>query len=110
MGEKTPKPRWGLRAQSAALAKTTVPDEAAAGPEASAEGADLAQEQPGHYVLKREIGRGSQAVVFVATDRQVGRDVAFKQLLRGGPRNAEERFLREARVAGQLEHPGVAAV
>src|SRR5258708_35958513 len=79
-------------------------------PQANAEGEALGVEEPGHYVLKRELARGGQAVVFVAHDRQMGRDVAFKQLLPGGPQDAEDRFLREARVAGQLEHPGVVPV
>src|SRR5205085_3988390 len=69
-----------------------------------------ASEQPGAYVMKRELARGGQSVVYVALDRRMGRDVAYKQLLPGGPRDAEQRFLREARVAGQLEHPGVVPV
>jgi WD40 repeat protein/serine/threonine protein kinase len=79
-------------------------------PQANAEGEALGVEEPGHYVLKRELARGGQSVIFVAHDRQMGRDVAFKLLLPGGPRDAEQRFLREARVAGQLEHPGVVPV
>ena len=78
-------------------------------PEASAEAEELAQEQPGHYAIKGELGRGGQAIVYVAHDHQIGRDVAFKQLLIGGE-EAEERFLRESRVAGQLEHPSVVPV
>src|SRR5476649_2037155 len=70
---------------------------------------ELAQEQAGHYSVKSELGRGGQAIVYIAHDHQIGRDVAFKQLLLGGPEE-EERFLREARVAGQLEHPGVVPV
>src|SRR5207237_760740 len=81
-----------------------------AGPAASAEGEGLALEQPGHYALKRELARGGQAVVYVAHDAHMGREIAFKQLLPGGPKDAEQRFLTEARVAGQLEHPGVVPV
>ncbi|MGZ6143065.1 MAG: WD40 repeat domain-containing serine/threonine protein kinase, partial [Myxococcales bacterium] len=109
MAEQVPKARWGPKPKPVDP-EITVPDDKASGPEASAQGEGLAAEQPGHYELKRELGRGSQAVVFVAHDRQMGRDVAFKQLLPGGPRDSEERFLREARVAGQLEHPGVVPV
>jgi eukaryotic-like serine/threonine-protein kinase len=79
------------------------------GPEASAQAEQLAQEQAGHYAVKSELGRGGQAIVYIAHDHQIGRDVAFKQLLLGGPEE-EDRFLREARVAGQLEHPGVVPV
>ena len=110
MAEQAPKPRWGAKPK-AVDPERTVPDEKASpGPEASAQGEALGSEQTGHFDLKRELGRGSQAVVFVAHDRHMGRDVAFKQLLPGGPRDSEDRFLREARVAGQLEHPGVVAV
>ncbi len=110
MAEQAPK-RWGKRPLPVDPG-TTLPDDTAAapGPEADARGEALASEQTGHYVMKRELARGGQAVVFVAHDRQMGRDVAFKQLLPGGPQDAEDRFLREARVAGQLEHPGVVPV
>src|SRR5437660_8246347 len=60
--------------------------------------------------MKRERAGGGQSVVCVAHGRQMGRDVAFKQLFPGGPTDSEERFLREARIAGQLEHPGVVPV
>src|SRR5690348_13360800 len=110
MAEPTPKPRWGLKAKPVEPERTLPDDKLSPGPEASAQAEALGAEQPGHYEIKRPIGRGTQAVVFIAHDRFVGRDVAYKQLLPGGPRDAEERFLREARVAGQLEHPGVVAV
>ena len=108
MAEQAGKPRGKPRPVGM---ETTLPEEkGSAGPEADAQGNALALEQPGHYEIKRELARGGQAVVFIAHDRHMGRDVAFKQLLPGGPRDAEERFLREARVAGQLEHPGVVPV
>src|SRR5438270_10366167 len=110
MAEQAPKSRWGLKPKAVEPERTIPENTASPGPEASAQGEALGSEQAGHFDLKRQIGRGSQAVVFVAHDRYMGRDVAFKQLLPGGPRDSEERFLREARVAGQLEHPGVVAV
>src|SRR5512143_2239472 len=69
----------------------------------------LTREQPGRYELRREFGRGGQAVVYLAYDRHIGRDLAFKQLLPQQLRSgrAEARFLREARVTGQLEHPSI---
>ena len=91
-------------------ADVTVPDSEAAPAPVEPEAESVAAEQPGHYALKRELGRGAQAVVYLALDRQLGREVAFKQLMPGGPRDAETRFLREARVAGQLEHPGIVPV
>ena len=111
MAEQAPqKYRWGGKKQPADP-ETTVPESGGdAGPDASASGETLGVEQAGHYQLKRELARGGQAIVYVAHDTQMGRDVAFKQLLPGGPRDAEERFLQESRVAGQLEHPGVVPV
>ena len=108
MAEQAGKPR--LKPRTGGMETTVPEDKGSVGPEADARGDALAAEQPGHYQIKRELARGGQAVVFIAHDRHMGRDVAFKQLLPGGPRDAEERFLREARVAGQLEHPGVVPV
>jgi PAS domain S-box-containing protein len=50
--------------------------------------------------------------VWLARDRQFDRDVAIKELL---PENSRDdktvaRFLREARLTGQLEHPGIVPV
>jgi PAS domain S-box-containing protein len=50
--------------------------------------------------------------VWLARDHQLDRDVAIKELL---PENASDvrtvaRFLREARLTGQLEHPGIVPV
>jgi non-specific serine/threonine protein kinase len=75
----------------------------------------LGREQPGRYQLRRELARGGQGVVHAAWDTQLGREVAFKQLL-GSPgqapdgalTNAELRFVREARITAQLDHPGIA--
>jgi serine/threonine-protein kinase len=75
----------------------------------------LGLEQPGRYQLRRELARGGQGVVWVAWDAHLGREVAFKQLLHATPRapdgrlsGAEARFVREARITAQLDHPGIA--
>ena len=98
------------RKRSAPFADTTLPDSEAGPAPVAPDAESVAAEQPGHYAVKRELGRGAQAVVYLALDRQLGREVALKQLMPGGPRDAEKRFLREARVAGQLEHPGIVPV
>src|SRR5260370_36937335 len=97
MAEQAPK-RWGKRPLPVDPG-TTLPDDTAAapGPEADARGEALASEQTGHYVMKGELARGGQAGVFVAHDRQMGRDGAFKQPLPGRPQDAQDRFLRAAR-------------
>jgi serine/threonine protein kinase len=58
-----------------------------------------------------ELGRGGIGRVLRAFDERLGREVALKELL--PPPNGrvdqrlEEMFLREARIAGRLEHPHV---
>lgn len=84
---------------------------------------EVSVEQPGRYRAKDEVGRGALGRVFVAYDHHVGRDIAIKELLPSvsgeaadalwGPkfsRDINARFLREARVTGQLEHPSVMPV
>jgi WD40 repeat protein/tRNA A-37 threonylcarbamoyl transferase component Bud32 len=67
------------------------------------------------YELGHEQGRGGQARVLLAIDRHVGREIAWKELLPEGDRSASSsrstaRFLREARITGQLEHPNIVPV
>ena len=64
------------------------------------------------YVLGDEIARGGMGVVYRATDTVLGREVAVKVLHdRFGPGSgAARRFLDEARITGQLQHPGIPPV
>ncbi len=62
-----------------------------------------------------ELGRGGMGRVLLVHDRHLGREVALKELLpevvsSSGRRAAELRFVREARIAGQLEHPNIVTV
>jgi serine/threonine-protein kinase len=60
------------------------------------------------YEVEREIGRGGMAVVFLARDLQLGRQVAIKVIR---PELAQalgiERFLREVRIEAALDHPNI---
>lgn len=58
------------------------------------------------------LGAGGMGEVWVCRDRRVGRDVAMKRVLsREGVQVASgQRFVREARVQGRLEHPSVVPV
>lgn len=71
------------------------------------------------------LGRGGIGAVFLAMDHHVGREVAIKELLGGvggslgaTPAASEAgtvsaaaaRFLREARITGQLQHPNIVPV
>jgi tetratricopeptide (TPR) repeat protein len=64
------------------------------------------------YALLGEIARGGMGVVYRATDRALGREVAVKVLQeRFAPDSgAARRFADEARIAAQLQHPGIPAV
>ena len=72
----------------------------------------LAEERIAHYRLIRELGRGGQAVVWLAEDEELHRNVALK-LIRGlGPEAPRivQRFRREAEIASRLDHPGICPV
>jgi eukaryotic-like serine/threonine-protein kinase len=66
------------------------------------------QRRLGRYVLLEEIGSGSFGTVHKALDSELRRTVALKVPHRGGLTDA--RFLREARSAAALRHPGIVAV
>ncbi|MGE3852387.1 MAG: protein kinase, partial [Planctomycetota bacterium] len=66
--------------------------------------------QLGRYAIRGELGRGGMGAVLIAADRDLGRDVAMKVMLGVADTEALVRFLREARVSGQLEHPNITPV
>ena len=66
----------------------------------------------GRYTLTRRLGAGGMAEVWEATDELLKRRVAVK-IVRGALAESPEfssRFLREARLAAQLQHSGIVAV
>jgi serine/threonine protein kinase len=66
----------------------------------------------GRYLLRRPLGRGGMAAVWLATDERLGRPVAIKVLSDtvAGDREFLDRFRREARVAAGLQHPNLVQV
>jgi serine/threonine-protein kinase len=69
-------------------------------------------EQAGRVELRGEIARGGMGAVLRGHDPELGRELAVKVLLpahRGRP-DLERRFVGEARLAGQLQHPGIVPV
>lgn len=66
----------------------------------------------GHYKLVRSLGVGGTAFVFRAQDINLQRDVALKlfQPHEGETRDFLQRFIREARVVAQLDHPNILPV
>jgi tetratricopeptide (TPR) repeat protein len=65
--------------------------------------------KPGRYAVKKLHASGGMGEVWLADDLDIGRPVALKRL-RGERSEQTERFLIEAQVTGQLEHPGVVPV
>ncbi|MEZ4407902.1 MAG: protein kinase [Polyangiales bacterium] len=66
----------------------------------------------GRYHATDLLGEGGMGEVRLCRDRRVGRDVAMKVIRPDQAQRPEvrARFLREARVQGQLEHPAIVPV
>jgi tRNA A-37 threonylcarbamoyl transferase component Bud32 len=72
----------------------------------------VGQRSVGRYEVLRVIGRGGMAIVYLATQTDLRRQVALKELMvtdDADPR-AARRFLREARLVGGLSHPNIVTV
>ncbi|MCA9619538.1 MAG: hypothetical protein KC731_10950, partial [Myxococcales bacterium] len=82
----------------------------------------VTEEQLGRYEVEGELGVGGIGRVNLAYDKHLGRRVALKELheeqvprslgpgLKTVRTPVELRFVNEARITGQLEHPGVVPV
>jgi serine/threonine protein kinase len=72
------------------------------------------QKRFGRYLIVAELGRGAMGAVHLAQDPLIERDVAIKTLLPNLPAevmgDVRERFLREARSAGRLNHPNIVTI
>jgi serine/threonine protein kinase/Flp pilus assembly protein TadD len=69
-------------------------------------------EQQQRYELVTNFARGGLGQIWMAQDVRLKREVAFKELLPSALRNSSalERFLEEAQITGQLEHPGIVPI
>jgi serine/threonine-protein kinase len=69
-------------------------------------------EGPGRYELFGEIARGGMGAVLRGRDVDLGRELAVKVLLRSHKDRPElvRRFVEEAQIGGQLQHPGVVPI
>lgn len=62
------------------------------------------------YQELRVLGQGAMGAVFLARDRNLGREVAVKLMLEVSGEQAQERFLREARTLAGIRDPHVVEV
>ncbi|MCE9582551.1 MAG: protein kinase, partial [Planctomycetes bacterium] len=112
--------RGDLSEQSAAALRVLaaeIPDEESSGPNTvvspSSGRSSVPERLPsiaGKFTLGEELGRGGIGRVMEARDADFGRPVALKLLLESADATAMERFRREARLTGFLEHPNIVPV
>ncbi len=69
-------------------------------------------ERLGRYQIETELGRGTMSIVYKGFDPRIDRYIAIKVLREQFARNvnSRQRFLREARAAGGLNHPNIVTV
>jgi serine/threonine-protein kinase len=67
---------------------------------------------PARYQLQGEIARGGMGAILKGRDIDLGRDLAIKVLLEAHQGNPQitRRFVEEAQIGGQLQHPGIVPV
>lgn len=65
-------------------------------------------ELAGRYVLEKVLGSGGMGEVWQGTDRDLDRPVAVK-VMRDQFAD-HRRFVREAKIAGRLQHPGITVI
>ena len=65
----------------------------------------------GRFEIIRELGRGSQSVVYLARDPHLQRDVAIKTLhFSNSDPQKNQQLLSEARMVSQLRHPNIVPI
>jgi predicted Ser/Thr protein kinase len=69
-------------------------------------------ERLGKFQIVRLLGKGAMGEVYLGRDTVLGRDVAIKTIMAGSAfgEEARQRFEREARVTGTLNHPHIVTV
>jgi predicted Ser/Thr protein kinase/tetratricopeptide (TPR) repeat protein len=74
----------------------------------------MSEKKIGRYEIEKTLGRGAMGVVYLARDPIIDRLVALKTLRvdldADHAEEFRERFVREARAAGRLNHPGIVTV
>lgn len=76
----------------------------------SGNGAAAPPRRLGRFELKRVLGQGAQATVWLAHDARLDREVALKLLARGAAGVAVDEWLHEAQSVSRLTHPHIVPV
>ncbi|MFK7738076.1 MAG: serine/threonine-protein kinase [Pirellulaceae bacterium] len=114
----------GTRSQRSQAQESPQSEQASSASQSKAQNYNSARLNPGsqksstwqagweRYEVREEVGRGGCGVVERAYDRQLRRDVVIKRIIDGYSEVDEivQRFVTEAQVTGQLEHPGIVPV
>lgn len=89
--------------------KTDVDKTMLMGEKASVEETAFPEHVAERYSVRRSLGKGAFGIVYLAEDRKIGRLVAIKQLFKSYVKDPEihERFMQEARIGAQLDHPNI---
>ena len=66
----------------------------------------------GKFEIQKVLGAGAMGEVYLGVDPSIGREVAIKTILNPGTQGpeAKERFAREAKAAGVLNHPNLVTI
>jgi predicted Zn finger-like uncharacterized protein len=90
-------------------AAATVEPESCNG-EAAGEKARESLKAEANYEVADEIARGGMGAIMRAVDQDIRREVAVKFLLNHADARHKARFVEEAQITGQLEHPNIVPI
>ncbi|MGE0430924.1 MAG: tetratricopeptide repeat protein [Planctomycetota bacterium] len=90
--------------------RTDLPSTFDATPASPASESDIGLAAEPKYTRGRLLGRGGMGRVTLARDRDLQRDVAIKTPTNPDDQRLVEKFIEEAQIAGQLEHPNIVPI
>jgi serine/threonine protein kinase len=94
-------------------ATMSLPDDARTDQAGARPVAELLARQNGdgrRYLLAGEVARGGMGAILRGIDRDLRREVALKVMLDPANTRQKARFIEEAQITGQLEHPNIVPV
>ena len=62
------------------------------------------------YEIGQVVAQGGMGAILTARDAAIHRGVAMKVMLQSGGADCAVRFIEEAQITGQLEHPGIVPI